>query len=409
MLGIAATAQFLSGPGQSYSVAAFKGPMETSLGLSDTDYSLAYGVATVASGLSLPFFGRMVDRLGARRLLPFVALSLSAACLFMATVRDLGSLYVSFAMVRCLGQGALTLLATWLINEWFQRRRGFATALAGIGSSLSVVAFPVGNSWLIGTLGWPAAWVVLGIVVAVTLVIPTHLLVRDRPEELGLQPDGDAPQPEEQSTTVDLEDSWSVTEALRDVTFWKLLAVGASSGMVGTGMIFHQVGLLGSRGVSPEIALGLISFQAVVATIAALGVGWLTDRLPNQRLLGIAMLLLATSVALVWHMSTPALAFVYAALMGLHGSILRSAGMVVWVNFYGRRNQGAIRGIVFSAMILAAAVGPLPLAIARDHWGTYTPALFTFVVIPLVSGALALSARPPQRRTALVSSAEHPS
>lgn len=371
--------------------------MQTSLGLSDTDYSLAYGMATVASGLSLPFFGRLVDRVGARRLLPLVALSLGAACLLMATVRNLGSLYLAFAMVRCLGQGALTLLATWLINEWFQRKRGFATALAGIGGSLSVVAFPVGNSWLIGTLGWPAAWVVLGIVVAVTLVIPGHLLIRDRPEELGLHPDGDVPQADEHSTTLDREDSWSVAETVRDITFWKLLAVGASSGMVGTGMIFHQVELLGSRGVSREVALGLISFQAIIATVAALGTGWLTDRFPNQRLLGIAMMLLAACVAIVWHMNTPALAFVYAALMGLHGSILRSAGTVVWVTFYGRRHQGAIRGLVFSAMILAAAVGPLPLALARVHLGTYSPALLAFVVIPLVSGALALSARTPQR------------
>ena len=406
MLGIAAAAQFLSGPGQSYSVAAFKGPMQDSLDLSDTDYSLAYGFATVVSGLSLPFLGRLIDRIGARRILPLVALSLGVACLLMATVEDLAGLYVAFALVRCLGQGALSLLATWLVNEWFQRRRGFATALAGIGGSLSVVAFPIGNNWLIGSFGWPTAWVVLGVIVAVTLVVPAYVLVRDRPEDLGLHPDGVDPQEEvslsesdSSAAPLELEDSWSVKETIRDVTFWKLLSVGAASGMVGTGMIFHQVALLGSRGVSPSTALGLISFQAAIATAAALGAGRLTDRLPNQRLLGVAMVLLATSVAIVWQMSTPPLAFVYAVLMGLHGSILRSAGTVVWVNFYGRRNQGAIRGLVLSAMVLAAAIGPMPLALARDYTGTYTPALVTFIIIPLVCGLLAFSARAPVRNS----------
>ncbi|MDP6718529.1 MAG: hypothetical protein QGF59_07775, partial [Pirellulaceae bacterium] len=66
MLGISAAAQFMSAPGQSYSVAAFKDPMQAGLGISETNYSLAYGFATVISGLSLPYVGRLIDRLGAR-------------------------------------------------------------------------------------------------------------------------------------------------------------------------------------------------------------------------------------------------------------------------------------------------------------------------------------------------------
>ena len=67
MLGIAAAAQFMSAPGQSYSVAAFKEPMRSSLGVSETGYSLAYATATIVSGLLLPLVGRLIDRHGARR------------------------------------------------------------------------------------------------------------------------------------------------------------------------------------------------------------------------------------------------------------------------------------------------------------------------------------------------------
>ena len=69
MLAISAAANFMSAPGQSFSVAAFKGPMRNGLGISEVDFSAAYGIATIISGVLLPVFGRLVDRWGARKML----------------------------------------------------------------------------------------------------------------------------------------------------------------------------------------------------------------------------------------------------------------------------------------------------------------------------------------------------
>jgi len=398
MVGVSAMAQYMSAPGQSYSVAAFKEPMCETLAVTDTQYSLAYGVATLVSGLSLPLTGKLLDRFGARVFLPIVGTLLSIACLVMSRAQDLGGLYLGFTMIRCLGQGALTLVAMWMIGEWFRKRRGFATALAGMGGSISVMTFPLLNSALIAHFGWQGAWVVLGLAVALVLIVPSWLLVRDRPEPFGFLPDGRKPVAANgaSSSTEDLdpEPAWTLAETLRDPTFWKLVSVPVTSGMVVTGMIFHQVSVLGSRGISPQEALALLSLQALVATIAVLGAGWLSDRVSARILLSSAMALLATSVLAVLVMPVPHLAILYAVLLGLHGSILRSAGTVVWVNFYGRKNQGAIRGVAMSLMILAAAVGPLPLAISNDRLATYTPALLFFIGTPIVSGILALTARP---------------
>ena len=420
MIGVSAAAQFMSAPGQSYSVAAFKEPMQQALQVTETDYSLAYAVATLFSGLALPIIGRSLDRFGGRRLLPVVAFLLAGSCLLIAQVQGLIGLYLSFGLVRCLGQGALTLISTWIVGEWFLRKRGLATALSGLGGSTSVMAFPLLNGWLINAYGWRTAWMILGAVVGVTMVIPGWLLLRDRPETLGLLPDGDHPhstdQPiDSQGSAVDQHEtksgavsaehpssdsSWHVSEVIVDRTFWKLMAVPICTGMVGTGLVFHQVSILAGRGISAQAALALISFQATVATIVALGAGWLTDRWRTERLLAIAMALLAGAILLLLAIQSVWLGMVYAAMLGLHGSILRSAGTVVWVNYYGRANQGTIRGISLSMMILAAAIGPLPLAIARDRAGTYTPALLLFAAFAVVAGCLVLTAKPPVRRSA---------
>jgi sugar phosphate permease len=255
------------------------------------------------------------------------------------------------------------------------------------------MTIPLLNRWLIVDYDWRTAWLVLGGLVWGTLVLPAWLFVRDRPEELGLQPDGLQRLDSPASSTDDVVEGWSVSQVVRDPTFWKLLSVPATSGMVATGLIFHQVSLLGSRGVSPAWALGLISLQALVATLAVLGAGWLTDHCSNRHLLAAAMLMLALAALVVLVMPSPEFAIFYSVLLGLHGSIMRSTGSVVWLTYYGRANQGAVRGVAFSAMILAAALGPLPFALAMDQLGSYNLALIGFAIVPLLAAGLVLTAR----------------
>lgn len=404
MLGFSAAAQFMSAPGQSYSVSAFKKPIQESLGTTETTVSFAYGIATIISGLVLPWTGRIVDRFGARRVLPIVAALLCGACWVMSQVASLPWLYVGFTLIRCLGQGAMWLIGTWIVGEWFLCKRGFATALSGFGSSLSIMCFPVLNLFLINEYGLETAWQVLGVLVAGTMIVPTIVFLRDRPEDIGLHPDGVNPLESETQTDpaakegmTPTTEAWTLSEVLRDSTFWKLLSVGFCAGMIGTGLVFHQETILAKHGISKSLAMQLITFQAFIGTLSALGAGALTDRIPSEKLMACAMLMLSLSVAIVWLMPHWAFVFVFAILGGLSGSIIRTAGTVVWVNYYGRQNQGVIRGAAYSAMILAASLGPLPLAIANDRYGSYGPALALFAVIPLISTALVMTAQQPTR------------
>ena len=109
------------------------------------------------------------------------------------------------------------------------------------------------------------------------------------------------------------------------------------------------------------------------------------------------MLCLAGASLLVMTLPFAWLAIVYALLLGLHGSILRSTGNVVWINFYGRAHQGAVRGVAWSAMILASALGPLPLAVSIDCFESYIPALSLFIALPIAAAIAVSTARAPRR------------
>ena len=110
-----------------------------------------------------------------------------------------------------------------------------------------------------------------------------------------------------------------------------------------------------------------------------------------------AMFLLSGAMLLLLTMTTPWMAIVVAILLGTQGGIIRTVGSVVWVNYYGRKNQGAISGSALSLAVIGSALGPLPLAMSSDYLGSTVPALTGFFILPLVAGLLVLTAKPPKR------------
>lgn len=399
ILGVAMMGMFMSGPGQSYSVAAFIDPMLRDLGLLRSQYSLAYLVATLISGASLPFVGRALDALGARRMLPAIALLLGLACLWMSSVRHLLGLYLGLTMVRCLGQGALTLISTWMVGQWFFTRRGLAMGLLGLGSTFSFMIFPSNNLWLIEHHGWRNAWSVLAVSVWAILCIPAIFLVRNRPEHLDQESEPLTSNPKEDpSPTHDRSETpyfWTARQASRTAAFWKVVSALATSAMVSTGLVFHQVSILSGWGVSKEAALGLLGVQALFACIMSLVGGYLADRMPARYLLSVSMVLIATAVILLLIVKSSLVALPYSVLLGMHMGIQRSSGSLTIIEFFGRIHFGSINGLAMSLVVGAAALGPLPLALAKDYLGSYEPALLALLCFPLASAIAVWSAHPP--------------
>ncbi|QDT50008.1 Major Facilitator Superfamily protein [Symmachiella dynata] len=413
VLFIAALGMFASAPGQSFSVATFKEPMEASLKVTDTAFSAAYLVATLVSGACLPFVGRLTDRYGARLLLPIIALALGGACLWMSSVESFMGLFIGFCLIRPLGQGSLTLVSSWLVGHWFEKRRGMAMGLLGLGGTLSVMCIPQINQYVTTEFGWRSGWVCLAVIVWAILILPAIVFVRNRPEDVGLLPDGQLTKEEktahpqqdlEEAATAEMAAAESakghdqtVEEAWKHLTFWKLLMPLCTGALVGTGLVFHQVSIFAEAGLSVTTAVTTLSIQAAAASMGALLFGYLSDRFPERKLMAMSMVCLATAQLLLTSLNHVGLAAIYGMLLGTHGAILRTAGSAVWVNQYGRLHQGAIRGIVLTFQIVASALGPLPFALAKDYWGGYSMANWIMLVLPIGSAIAVWTAYPPKR------------
>ena len=190
IVGIAMLATFASGPGQSYMFAVFIDPIMADTGISRTGISTLYAAGTFVSAGMVFFISRLADKRGPRFTLTMIALLFGAACFGMAFATGWVMTALALAALRGLGQGALPINGTLLMAQWFVRRRGRAMAIAGLGGALSTATLPPLARLLIDGIGWRESYLVFGITIWVVVVPAAIFLVRNRPEDVGLHPDG---------------------------------------------------------------------------------------------------------------------------------------------------------------------------------------------------------------------------
>ncbi|MGH6921819.1 MAG: MFS transporter [Geminicoccaceae bacterium] len=403
MLGVAALGMFASGPGQSHMFSVFILPIGEDLGISHTSVSSAYALATLVAAFGLPWVGRLVDRHGVRPVMLSVAVLLGFAAMAFGTVTGMVTLALGFAALRFLGQGSLMLCSTNLVAQWFNRKRGFALSLMGLGFSLTMASHPPLAQWLIDHLGWRAAWFWLGIMTWLLLVPVVAILIENKPEALGLQPDGDAADrngnqaAHAQGADVGL----TVGQAMRTPAFWIIALSLATFSMLVTGLFFHQVSIFRSAGLSPQMAAWVFPISAVSMVLAMPVFGRLLDRLPTRPMFAGAMLTMTAAMLVLVLAHDAATAALYGIVFGINNAAVHTHMAYVWPRFFGRRYLGSIQGTAQTIGVVGASLGPLPLGAAFDLYGDYTGALLTLAGLPvLCSIAILLMRAPPLEKAA---------
>lgn len=380
-------------PGQTVGVSAFLDPIIRDLGLSRSAVSSLYLVGTLLGALAMPPVGRALDRFGPRRMVTVVAALLALACAFMATVGSAWSLLIGFTLLRGLGQGALGLVSVHVVNLWFVRRRGLALGLTGLGAALANGFFPPLIQGLIAEHGWRGAYLLLGGLVALTILPVGAWLFRHQPERYGLWPDSRRPVGGDEAP----EPALTLAEARRTPMFWLLVTSGVLLSALGTGLIFHHFSLLADAGVSREVAALVFVPIAGVYALSNLLSGVFIDRHSPKPLIP-AMLVALTLALLGPLLIRDALtATLYGALLGLMQGVQSAVSSSAWGYYFGRANLGAIRGLAYTTSVAGTAFGPLLFALSRDWTGTYGPALLLGALLPLLLALLAWRVPAPGR------------
>ncbi|TIH29494.1 MFS transporter [Subtercola vilae] len=377
-------------PGQTAGLSIFTDPLISELHVSRTGISVSYLIGTLLGAAAQPLVGRALDRFGVRRVTLVIGVCFAVILVGMSFVTEIFGLTAGFVGVRMAGQGALSLAATTAVARAITHRRGLALGISSAIGSAGISLAPVFLESLVSSVGihdawrWEALLVVL-ITVPLSLVFPRKVALRS--------PDI----PDNTAEVAIIQASWTPREAMRTGMFWVIALSLAASGMLSTGLAFHQIAILGEQGLSPAQAAANFLPQTATGIIATLLVGALIDRWNPRLFVGFSMLSLAGALVLLPTVTPGFSAIVYGLVLGAASGALRGMEAAAYVRYFGTTHIGSIRGIATAISLASTALGPIAFSIGHDMTETFTIPAVIFAAFPLLVAVLAVVTRTPTR------------
>ena len=403
VLGSAGSSMFVRNAAGSLTFAVFVPLIADETGWSR---ALIGGAAAVggllATGASPPV-GWAIDRYGARAVLVSSLIIIGLSTMAMAWLSvHVAIFYSALAIGRIMFSSPLNVGAATVVGRWFVRQRGRATGLLFLSHSGGMVAFPLVATWVSVAYGWQAAWIVLGLMVYAIALAPAALLVAQRPEDVGLLPDGDEPDAAIENdgpaapvaeTASALE--WTTRQALRTPALWVLA--------IGTGLLFllqsgtnvYQADLLRSRGIDLSLSQLSIVVNAAGTAFGSLLWGRVVEKMRVSYTYAIIALVMAIACGLFVAADTVATAFFAAGLFGVAVAGILVVPPVAYANFFGRQSLGTIRGVTEPFTSLGQAIGAVASGLVYQLAGGYGIAFIIYAVLGGITALALLLARPP--------------
>ena len=372
-------------PGRTQGLGLITEPLLRDLQIDRVHFARINLWATLIGALFSIGVGRLIDRFGSRIVLTFVAISLASVVLRMSTAISITAIAILITLTRGFGQSALSVVSITMVGQWFVRRLNLAMAVYTIALSIGfMLAFPLIGA-IVLSRGWRFAWWSIGFALLVGLAPLALLLVRRSPESCSIEPDGELPTNDLTYTPSD----YTLSEALSTPSFWVFGIASAIYGLIASGIALFNESILAERHLGALTYYRSLVIVALTSLVGNFLGGWIASKWKMNRLLALAMILLAGSLAALPHVSTETHVAIYAAVMGLAGGFVIVIFFSFWSAAYGRKHLGKIQGVAQALTVVASALGPLVLAETVSRTGSYASMFYLLTVVVIVLALLA--------------------
>ena len=426
ILGAAGSAMFVRNAAASLTIAVFVYPLSEELGWSRTLISGAAAAGGLAATFMSPTVGRLIDRYGARTVLTVSILLLCASTMLLRwsdiTLTVMGAtipwvFYIGYATGRVIFSSPVQIGAAVVVSRWFIRLRGRTNGILNMSHSVGMVLFPLIASIIIVQSGWRDAWFVLSVLVFVAALLPVAILISERPEDLGLRPDGgleDDSAGDEVSTAqsdVAEEPEWTAEEAKRTATLWLIALATGLLFLMQAGTNTHSAAFFQDQGLGAVIAGFGISFNAIFLGVGSVVWGVVVEKVPVRFVMAAVALVMAAASFLFTTTNTAVEALAYSAIFGFGLGGMLTVPPVAYADYYGRRSLGTIRGITEPFTTFGQAVGVMIPGIVFDYISSesYMPFFFAAGSVGILTAIISLFATQPHHSPTGGDSAETPS
>ena len=347
----------------------------------------------VVAALAVPFAGVLFDKYSTRFIMLLGILALVVGLGFYPAITSLGQLtaiYVVFA----LGLAGCGLVPNMLIlTRWFKRYRGLAAGLLLMGSTIGGAVFPLLTRETLVTHGWRQAVVMIAILGSIMMIGAVVFLVRNRPEEMGLAPDGDELPAEADSAGTMGATGPTLKQAVRMPVFYVLAFVTAALWFATFGMLQHQSIFIGKDlGVDSARLPLIFSMFFTFAILGKLLFSWLSDKVDKLRVMLAAVLSLAIGLLLLRTVSADNIVglYAYAVVFGVGFGASFSMIQLVLAEYFSGASYGKILALLTTVDSLAGSAGVSYMGQVRVAQGSYLPAFNLLIILCAASAILVM-------------------
>ena len=405
VVGASGTAVFARMAPAITTLTVFIYPMSQELGWSRTLIAGAVSAGALASMVLSPVVGWAIDRFGARPVLVGGVLTVGAAMTSLAWATIPATFYLAYAAGRVVFHTAAPNGAGTVTSRWFTRMRGRAIGAIYLIGAIGVVVFTMSAAVIIDNYGVAAAWISVGVIVMAVALLPNLLLVAERPEQLGLRPDGDdgvhphphpnpPPQGEGVLSTATRDDSWTIGETAPYCCLLDTGGDGVATFFVHAGINVHIAAYLRDQGLSLTNAAAVVTASWIVSAAGSVGWGWLMERMPARIMYSVMLALLCGAVLLLFLAVNVVGAFAAAVLIGMVAAGGNIIPTVVYADYYGRESLGKIRGVGELGVLIGQSTGPLLAGVVFDLRGSYSIIFIAYAAIASTASVIVLYCAP---------------
>jgi MFS family permease len=369
----------------------------------------AQSVAMFVYMIMAPIIGTLVDRIGPRRVI-LPGIILTGLGLFLCTqIRTLLQFYLFFGIIVGMGVTCLSIAPfTVILAHWFERKRGTANGLAGVGIGLGILILVPLIQYLISSRGWQFAFLILSLLI---LVIPLPLnavFLKRRPEEMGLLPDGDSSidlngtdHQEIQNKTVlgpsFIRKESNLIETFKTARFWYIILYPASTTFGVYIIIVHHVRYLADLGVDKLWAASLLAAIGALSAGFRFFWGWFSDRVGREITFTLGGGCFSSGILfLLLFQYFPLFIFLYlfAIFFGAGWGVTAPMFMSITGDLYKGKNFGLIYGMVEGCIGLGSGFGAWVAGYIFDRTQNYFWAFVFAILLNLISILLVWLAAP---------------
>lgn len=400
--------QMLHGALLFHAFSAYVLPLQQEFGWSRLQLSSGFALLRAESGLLGPIQGWLLDRFGSRPIMAVGIVVFAAGFVLFGAIQSLTDYYICFVLMALGSSFAGFLSIITVIAKWFNRKRSTAIGFMLSGMSTGGLLVPL-IVWSIAEFGWRGTAVVSGLT-ALIIGLPLTMVIRQRPQDYGILPDGALGHPkkvavpdgqvamghESSGPTGDL----TLRQALISSSFWMLSLVHASALLIVGAVLMHQIPhMVEGIGLSPKMAATMVAALVFCTICGQIGGGYLGDRINKRLTIFGCMWLHAAAMCVFAYASSSTATLCFAVMHGLAWGVRGTLINSIRVDYFGGQSFATITGFSSTIVMTGMIGGPLFAGFLRDWYGDYRVAFLSLAGMAALGSIAMLVASPPKRKS----------